>query len=185
VSRRELTSTGVSSNRCSTTRPGAWLGVHQADIQSAFDQAPHQVLLETDLAADGNVASRITHPTDPAGWKSLPQGDSSSDANRGAVPAWQTNMVPGLFHREHEALGVLEKAAPGRGQAGAGSVPPEQPGAEIGLQALDSGANRGLGPVQPAGGFQKTAVGGNGKKSASLLDIHNGAQMVHTVCSYR
>jgi len=153
-------------------------GVHQADIQGALDQASHQILLETDLAADGNIGSGITHPADPAGQKSLPQGNPPANTDRGSVPARQTNIVARLFDRENQGLGMLQEATPGRGQRGAGTVTYEQSDAQIGLQVLDPGTDRGLGYVQPAGGFQKTAVGGDGEEGASLLDVHSGVDIL-------
>jgi hypothetical protein len=70
---------------------------------------------------------------------------------------------------------VLQEAAPGRGQTGSGTVPHKQPCAEISLQMLHPGTDRGLGHMQPAGSFQEAAVGSDGKEGASLLDVHTGA----------
>jgi hypothetical protein len=96
--------------------------------------------------------------------KTFPEGDAATNTDRGPVAVGQADVVTGLFHRQHQGVGVLQEAAPGRCQAGSGAVTHEQSGAEIGLQVLDPGADRGLGHVQPAGGFQKTAVGGMARK---------------------
>jgi len=39
----------------------------------------------------------------------------------------------------------------------------------------DARADGGLGQVQLPGGFQETAVGGDGEEGAGLVDIHDGS----------
>jgi hypothetical protein len=40
------------------------------------------------------------------------------------------------------------------------------------LQILHAGAHSGLGDMQPAGGFQETAIGRYGEKSSYLFQVH-------------
>ena len=52
--------------------------IHKAYIQSAFYQSPHQIFLETDLAAYGHVGRCATHTPYPTRQKIFPKSDSAT-----------------------------------------------------------------------------------------------------------
>ena len=58
---------------------------------------------------------------------------------------------------------------------GAGTVPNEKRGAQLGFQILYSGADRRLRHVQPLSRLEETAMRDNGEKGASLVDVYLGA----------
>jgi len=106
-----------------------------------FDQAPHQVFLEADLAADGNVRRRGAHAPHPLRQQPLPQRDARADRDAGAEAARQPDIVPRLLERQHQRFRVPQKALAGGRQAGAGAVAHEQLVAEISFQTLYAGAH--------------------------------------------
>lgn len=93
----------------------------------------------TDLAANGNVRCRAPYPADPGGQEILPQRDSPADPQAGPVTAGQADIVARLTDGQHQGLGVLQEALPGRCETGAGAVAYEQPGGLVDVQLGMSG----------------------------------------------
>lgn len=152
---------------------GVGRGVHQADVERAFDQAAHQILFEADLAADHDVGRAASHPADPLRQESLPQRGAPAEADARAVTLRQADVGARLLGGEHEALGVIEKAPAGGREARAGAVAHEQARAEFVFQAQDAGADGGLGQVQLLGRFEEAALGGDREEGFGLVDVHD------------
>jgi hypothetical protein len=94
-------------------------GVHQPDIQRALDQAPHQVFLKPDFAADGDIGYDTAYSANPLRQESIPERDSPADPDGRAVAARQTDIVPGLLRCKHQPLRMFQET-PSRGyEAGA------------------------------------------------------------------
>ncbi len=151
---------------------GMGRGVHQADVERALDQAAHQVVLETDLAADHDIVRALAHPTDPLRQESFPQRGAPADADTGAIALRQADVGARLLGGEHEAFGVIEEAPAGGREARARAVAREQPRAELVFQAQNAGADGRLGQVQLPGGFEEAALRRDREEGFGLVDVH-------------
>ena len=159
-------------------------GVHQADVEGAFDQVLHQVRLEADFAADRDVARLAPHPVQPGRQQAVPERDAPANAERSAIAAGQPDVVPCLFGGQDQTFSVIGETATAGGQRGTGAIAHEQADAEFFLKALDAGAHCRLRQMQAVGRLEKTAVGGDGQKSACLVDVHVAERLINRYCRY-
>ena len=154
-------------------KPGTGLRrIHHCNTDASFNQPQHQVVLETDQRANGDVRRQCGIDGEPLQQQVLPQSHPTAHSQRGLKAADDAHFLAGLLDGPCQKRSVTLKLFAGCRKCGARLVAHKELHAQGFLQALDASADGGLCHVQPLGCLDKAAGCNHHEKSAREFGIH-------------